>query len=286
MRCTHALLGAASGALMLLSAISAPAEAASRAATGHAYATSDARELVNTIAVSTSTLLPLVPPGYNIVPAATLGVGSSTQGIVVVVNFQGYQPVIDRGSDGNTEQTDIDVGILVAEPADAALASVNLPGAFHFYTLAVYTDDSHYADSLERSIPVEFIKHITYDRQYDDATGFGTLAVNIPDRDSPISSINNAFGYELQTGALDAVFWHNGNNGKSVLHFHNQPFLSGQALSQVYTRPGTWLGKLLLGAGSGACPTDAVGNACVQTPSLNLRYPAGTRGQLSFIKDS
>src|SRR5205085_8213304 len=142
----------------------------------------------------------------------------------VVVNFHGYQPKIDQASDGNAEQTDIDVGILVAEPPDAAVADLNIPGAFHVYTLGIYTDDSHYADSLQGSMPVEFLKQITYNRQFDDTTGFGTLAVNVPDRDSPISSINNAYGYQSQTGALDAVFWHNGTNGKSVLHFHNLPF--------------------------------------------------------------
>src|SRR5437764_9835805 len=57
----HALLGAATAALLVLSGLSAPVEAASGPATVHAYATSDARELANTIAVSTATLLPLLP---------------------------------------------------------------------------------------------------------------------------------------------------------------------------------------------------------------------------------
>jgi hypothetical protein len=163
---------------------------------------------------------------------------------------------------------------------------VNLPGAFHFYTLAIYTDDSHYADSLEDWMPIEFVKSTTYDRQFDDATGVGTLAVNVPDHDSPLHSISDAFGYQLQSGALDAVFWHQGNRGTSVLHFHDEPFLRGQALSQVYARPAGWLGSLLLGGGIGPCPADAAGNACVQAPSQNLRYPAGSRGQLSLIKPS
>ena len=39
-------------------------------------------------------------------------------------------------------------------------------------------------------------------------------------------------------------------------------------------------------AGIGPCAADAAGDACVQTPSLNLRYPAGSNGQLSFIKNA
>jgi hypothetical protein len=130
--------------LLLLTGGPAPAAAASRTVAVHTYATSDGREIAQVIAVSTTTLLPLLPPGYQVVPASALGVGSPSQGIVAIANFQGFQPTIDQGADGNAEQVAIDVGILVAEPQDAALANVNLPGAFHFYTLAIYTDDSHY----------------------------------------------------------------------------------------------------------------------------------------------
>jgi hypothetical protein len=161
---------------------------------------------------------------------------------------------------------------------------VNFPGAFHFYTLAIYTEDPQYADSLQGWMPVEFVKSITYVRQVDDATGFGTLAVSVPDRDSPFHSFSNAFGYQLQGGALDAVFWRQGKRGTSVLHFHDEPFLRGQAVSQVYARSSSWLGSLLLGGGIGPCPPDTAGNACLQAPALNLRYPAGSRGQLSLVQ--
>jgi hypothetical protein len=51
----------------------------------------------------------------------------------------------------------IDVGILVAEPPEAASVGANVPGAFHLYTLAIYTDDAQYAASLQGTdMPVNF----------------------------------------------------------------------------------------------------------------------------------
>jgi hypothetical protein len=273
-------------ALVLMIGLSGRADAARRdVKVLHTYASSTAWEVINAVAVNAATLAPLLPAGYQTIPASALGLGSPTQGIVVLANYQGLRPSIDQRSSGRDDQVAIDVGILVAEPAEASLINVNLPGAFHIYTLAIYTDDAGYAASLQGSgMPVELVRDITYDRQFVDATGFGTLTVNVSNHDASFHSINTGFGYQPVGGALNAVFWHWDHQGTSALHFHNEPFLQGQALSQVYLRPDSRWGSLLLGGGIGPCPADPASRSeCVSTPSLNFRYPQGSRGQLTLI---
>jgi hypothetical protein len=253
----------------------------------HTYETTDAWEVTSAIAVSADKLTPLLPPGYVMVPASAIGFGNPDQGIVILVNFQGLRPSIDQRSSLDADQVVIDIGILIAEPAEAALVNANLPGAFHFYALAIYTDNPRYAASLQGSgMPVEFVREISYDRQFDDAAGSGTLKVNVPNRDGPFHSMNSGISYLLMNGALNGVFWHTDRRGTSALHFQDQPFLQGQAFSQLYLLPHTSWGRLLLGGGFGPCPAEpATGYQCVTAPSLNFRYPQGTHGRLSLIRD-
>jgi hypothetical protein len=191
---------------------------------------------------------------------------------------------IDHGRPRRDPLIAIDVGILVNEPAEAAAVSVNTPGAFHLYTLAIYTNDPLYALSLlVAQMPVGFVPGITYERLMDDASGFGDVNVGVPDRHDPFYSRNTGFGYE-PAGALDAVFWHNGKRGKVVLHFHDEPFQQGQALSLVYTQPASRWDTLLAGSGFGpGTPDAATGYNSIVTPSLNLRYDQGSRGRLLWI---
>jgi hypothetical protein len=81
---------------------------------------------------------------------------------------------------------------------------LNLPGAFHLYSLAFYTDDAQYAASL-RSVhmPVEFVPQLAHDRQIN-TDGAGTLFIDVPSKHSPFFSLNTAFGHE-PAGPLDAV---------------------------------------------------------------------------------
>src|SRR5262245_61437018 len=140
----------------------------------HTYETSFAVEVANTIPVSAAKLLPLLPAEYQFVPAAALGIGGWDQGIVVVANYRGDNLQIDHGKPRKDQLIAIDVGILVNEPAEAAAVGVNTPGAFHLYTLAIYTNDPLYALSLlVAQMPVEFVPGITYERLMDDASGFG-----------------------------------------------------------------------------------------------------------------
>jgi hypothetical protein len=252
----------------------------------HTYAVSSAWQVAHTIAVSTTNLLPLLPAGYQLVPASAIGLGSSAQGVVMVANVQGSRLSIDGRPSHNDDLLVVDVGILIAEPAEAALANANLPGALHFHTLAIYTDDPHYAASLRTSgMPVEFVKGIAFDRQFDDATGFGTLAVDVPARDAPFHSTNTGFGYQPVPGELHAVFWHRDRHGTSVLH-SRQAILQGPALSQLYLRTGSRWGRLLLGGGIGPCPADPPSRSeCVSTPSFSFRFPQGFHKRLSMISE-
>jgi hypothetical protein len=128
-----------------------------------------------------------------------------------------------------------------------------------------------------------FLPQITYDRQIDDATGVGTLAVSLPDRMAPFHSRTDAFGYQ-PAAAFDAIFWHAARQGVLALQFHHDPVRQGQALSQLYAGPESRWGRLLLDGGLGSCPADpASGDGCVRTPALNVRYDQGATGRLLQI---
>jgi hypothetical protein len=204
----------------------------------------------------------------------------------MVANVQGSRISIDGRQSHNDDIRVVDVGILVAEPAEAALADANPPGALHFHTLAIYTDDPRYAASLHASgMPAELVTGIAFDRRFDDATGFGTLAADVPTRDAPFHSTSTGFGYQPVPGELDVVFWHRDRHGTSVLH-SRQTVLQGPAASQLYLRPGSRWGRLLLGGGIGPCPADPPSRSeCVSTPSLNFRFPQGFHKQLSRINE-
>jgi len=251
----------------------------------HTYGNSLGHEVANVIAVSASKLRPLVPPEYTILPASSLLVGTSAQGIVTIANFQGINPTVDQRPSSRQSQVAIDVGILVVEPADAAKAGVNIPGAFHIYALTIFTNDAQYAASLRTGdMPVEFVDTIGYQRDMDDATGVGDLIVSVPARYPTLYSINTGQGYGAAHGAFNAVFWNDGQRGTAVLNFIDQPFLQGSAFSYIYTRPYSTLNALLDGGGLGSCSSDPqTGFNCVMAPSLNLRYDEGTVGKLQLI---
>lgn len=250
----------------------------------HTYQTSFAAEMANTIPVPTEKLSPLIPAEYQLVPAAAFGLGSWDQGIVVIANFRGDNPRVDHRHPRQDSQVAIDVLILINEPAEAAAAGVQIPGAYHLYTLAIYTNDPQYAASLRLAdMPVEYVPGITYDRLFDDVSGVGDVNVEVPTRNTPFYSFNTGFGYE-PAGTLDTVFWHNGKHGKAVLHFHDEPFEQGQALSHVYTQPGSQWDNLLSGGGLGPTMADPLtGYHGIVTPSLSFRFSEGTKGRLMVI---
>jgi hypothetical protein len=251
----------------------------------HTYPTAAATEVVNAIPVSAAKLVSLLPDGYEPVPAAVLGLGGWDQGIVVIVNFQGASGAVDGRMPRNWFRTVIDIGILVTEPAAAELAGVDIPGAFHFYSLAFYTDDAEFAASLRSAdMPVEYVPHIVHDRQID-ADGEGTLLMAVPSKDSPFYSASTAFGYS-PAGPLNAVFWYEGKQGTAALHFQHEVHEEGQAQSLIFTEAGSPLNMLLDGGGFGPGPTDpATGYESVITPSLNILYPQGALGRLLLIED-
>jgi hypothetical protein len=243
-------------------------------------------ELTNLVAVDSSGLLPLLPPGYNPVPASALQVGSPTQGILVIVNFRGTAPTVDDRPTGVPNQVDIDVGILVGPPVGATGAGLDIPGAFHLYALQIVTNDPTYKDALlSAHMPGKFVKDVTYESTVDDATGFGNLMVSVPAKRPVLKTVNTGQGYALMPGALDAIFWHEGPRGTSALHFRNEPFQRGQGIGRVYTQPSSMLQVLLDGGGLGPCPPDeATGNSCVIAPAANFRYGSGGRGELLLIR--
>jgi hypothetical protein len=252
----------------------------------HIYGNSLGHEVVNVITVSASKLRPLVPPEYTILPASSLLFGSPEQGIVTIANFQGINPTVDQRPSSRQSQVAIDVGILIVQPAEAAKAGVNIPGAFHLYALTIFTNDAQYAASLHTGdMPVEFVDAIAYQRDMDDATGVGDLIVSVPAQYPTLYSINTGQGYAPAPGAFNAVFWNDGQRGTAVLNFIDQPFLQGSAISYIYTRPYSTLNALLDGGGWGLCPSDPqTGFDRVMAPSLNLRYDKGTVGKLQLIK--
>jgi hypothetical protein len=107
--------------------------------------------------------------------------------------------------------------------------------------------------------------------------------VNVPSRESPFYSHNTMFAH-TPAPPLNGFFWHEGEKGTSALHFQIDKPQQGQALSLIYTEPGSPLNRLLTDEGFGPGPTDPeTGYPSVITPSLNLFYPHGSRGRLWLI---
>jgi hypothetical protein len=254
----------------------------------HTYGISLGQEVDNLIPVSASKLLPLLPAGYEIVPASSFGIGREDQGIVVIVNFRGLDPTVDAMKPSKNNRVAIDVTILVKEPSEAVEAGVNIPGAFHFYTLAMYSDDAPYAASLlEADMPIKFNNKISYQREMNDLTGEGQLIVNVSLKNSAFKSITSSLGYASVDGALNAIFWHDGKRGKTALHFHVPVFHQGDAIAQFFMQPSS-MWESLFNVNSGdpeLCdPDPETGYSCVVTPSLNFRFDEGDVGQLLLIK--
>jgi len=253
----------------------------------HTYGNSLGQEVISVIAIDAAKLRPLVPASYDLVPAAAVGFGRADQGILVVGNFLGIDYVVDKRTNGH-DQVAIDFVVLVAQPGEAERASLDIPGAFHVYALGIYTNDAQYAGSFHQTgFPVEYVSGIKYKREMNDATGIGNLSIDVPSRLSPFSTFSTGQGYSRAPGAFNTVFWHNGRKGKTVLHFFDQPFSQGTALSHIYTKPGTRWDTLFSGGGLGPCaPQAGTGYRCISAPALNMRYDEGTRGRLLFIPEN
>ena len=279
------MLRVLAGLVMILGVPFFASRAMAEVRTLHTYGNSQGHEIINVIAVDLAKLSSIVPPGYTIVPAAAVGFGGQTQGVVAIANFQSLGPTIDGRNTGPATQVAIDIAVLVAEPTEAASAGLSIPGAYHLYPLSIRTDDARYAASLQETpMPIKFVEKIIYQRAMDDATGAGTLTVLAPARSPILFSTNASQGYVPQAGAFNAVFWSNGRDEKYALHFLDRPYRSGQAISQIYTAPGSDLDRLLAGGGLGPCARDPqTGFNCVIAPSLNLRYDQGTVGTLQRI---
>jgi hypothetical protein len=249
----------------------------------HTYGTGFAAEVANTIPVSAAKLAPLLPDGYELAPAAALGLGGSDQGLVVIFNFYGLNNTIDRKTSRKKSSTRIDLLILVQKPAAAGEIGADIPAAYHFYSLAFFTNDTDFAASLKSAdMPVEFVPRISFERDIDDA-GQGAITVSVPSRNSPFLSFTEAFGH-APAAPLNGVFWYEGKKGTAALHFQIDEPEQGQALSLIYTEPESPLNVLLTDGGLGPGPTDPeTGYPSVLTPSLNLWYPHGSRGRLWLI---
>ena len=141
-------------------------------------------------------------------------------------------------------------------------SGLNIAGAFHVYALAVLTNDAQYAASFyQTGFPVEYVTRIEYQRGVNDATGVG-VSIRVPAERSPFSTLSTGQGYARAPGAFNTVFWHDGKKGKTVLHFFDQLFSQGTAISKIYTQPGSRWDNLFSGGGLGPC-----------TPSSRDRLP-------------
>lgn len=175
----------------------------------------------------------------------------------------------------------------MAEPPEAVAAGVSIPGAFHGYALAAYLNNGQVFATLQSAdMPVALLNQIDYQRGMDDASGIGDLIVNVPAKDSPFYSFSHSEqGYGPVPGELDAVFWHNGRDGKVALHYRGRLPRQGMAISRIYAGPQSTWGVLLNGGGVAPCPSDLeTGYNCVIAPSFNLRYDEGSVGRLVLVK--
>jgi hypothetical protein len=249
----------------------------------HNYRMSFAAEMANAVRVDKSKLVPLLPEGYEPVPASAFGLGSENDGVFVFVNVCNENFSIDGRVSQRRSLVNIP-SVLVREPADAATAGLNIPGAFHIYPLEIHIDDRAYVDSLRSAgMPVHFIPNITHDRRIDDA-GVGNLTVRVPARKNPFYSLNEGSGFS-STGRVDVIVWYEGDKGTAALTFRFDIAQQGFAQSEVFTKPGSKLNRILSGGGLGSGPPDpATGFESVRTPSLSFQYPEGGSGSLMLIK--
>jgi hypothetical protein len=249
----------------------------------HDYRMSFATEMANAVRVDKSKLIPLLPEGYEPVPASAFGLGSENDGVFVFVNVCNENFSIDGKVSQRTSLVNIP-SILVREPAGAAAAGLDIPGAFHIYPLDIYIDDRAYVDSLRSAdMPVHFIPDITHDRRIDDA-GVGNLTVRVPARKNPFHSLNEGLGF-TSTGRVDVIVWYEGDKGTAALTFRFDVAQQGPARSQVFTKPGTKLNRILSGGGLGSGPPDPeTGFESIQAPSISFQYPQGGSGSLVLIK--
>lgn len=182
--------------LLSLSLLVAGTPAQADAEVLHTYVVSKGHEVDHLIAVDAAKLVDLLPAGYALVPASEFGVGSPDQGIVVIINFEGLDPTIDNRLMSAHNRVGVDVTILVTEPAGAAEAGVAFPGAFHFYTLAMYSNDPPYVASLRQAgIPIGISPNLVYQWGVDDVSGAGEVAIDIPTPRSALASRSTAFGF-------------------------------------------------------------------------------------------
>jgi hypothetical protein len=202
---------------------------------------------------------------------------------MAIVNFKGLDQATDHGQ--RHDQVAIDIAILVAEPAAAPQAGASIPGAFHLYALAIYTNDARYAESLQDAgMPVEFVDNIGYQRAIDDVSGIGDLTVTVPSDTAPLKTTASALGYSAAIGALNAIFWYEGVQGTAALHYRGEPFQQGEAIAEVFSQPQSRWEDLLTDGGLGSClPDPDTGYSCVIAPALNFRYDEGTEGRLLLI---
>ncbi|MFE0453412.1 hypothetical protein ACFW2D_19395 [Streptomyces sp. NPDC058914] len=249
----------------------------------HTYRMSFATEMANAIRVDRAKLVPLLPKGYEPVPASAVGLGGENDGVFVIVNVCNENFGVDGRVSQRTSLVNVP-SILVREPAGAATAGLDIPGAFHLYPLAIYINDRAYVDSLrDADMPARFLPGITHDRRIDDA-GVGTLKVRVPAGKNPFHSLSEAAGF-TSTGRVDVVLWYEGRKGTAALSFRFDVAQEGPARSQVFTKPGTQLNRLLAGGGLGPGPTDPrTGFESIRTPSLSFQYPQGGSASLVLVK--
>jgi hypothetical protein len=103
------------GCVAVLGFVGRRSDARASAKVLHTYGTSEGHEIANVIAVNASELLPLLPPEYTLVPAASLGFGRPDQGLVAIANFRGFDPTVDNRTTDGRPRVAINVAILVLQ---------------------------------------------------------------------------------------------------------------------------------------------------------------------------
>lgn len=84
-----------------------------RARTLHTYSSTVGVEVAIVVPINSSKLAPLLPAGYHLLPAATVGLGGPDQGVLAFANFRGTNPSIDGGPRSSQDQVAIDALVAV-----------------------------------------------------------------------------------------------------------------------------------------------------------------------------
>jgi hypothetical protein len=222
-------------------------------------------EVIPVITVALTTAQANIPTGYTAMPASYLGVGTATQGVVVVVQFQCTNFKVDGVLSEDTHLSAY-VGVLVLAPAHAPS---NPAGSLHLYVLRVHTNDEIFFEAVQdANIPVERNQGLELAVTKDINGNLIMLNVTVP---GYFKTGNSCGAATVPRAGKDAFLYYDNGSVHSLLYYPASPTVGqGSCASTVYPLSSN---KYF----SGLIPAN------VDVPGLHHKYDLGNEGQIIIL---